>query len=887
MAPPITTSLDPRLIDSSTPTSDEEYSWAVSPPSETKGTYESTNQAPPLRYRRKAQTSSSKSVDDDLEDTSVDEREPRNYYPWLISNDDKAKDITIHCDLEISVDLTHDLESLARLNRLGHFKQAITLFETRLASHLDFFPVVAEHADLLLEQGAFGNLEQFVSDVLLDPPVEFAPDELHLLKVLQSLAQYHTRGALIPALRATTSALPFLNKPRFLGKSPTGIQIQLVEACVRIIVYAIKQSNFLNRLPSFRSLKDWVDSAVLLDSTNDNQTTKPKASIPGNQHPPKRFRISDWHCALVEEGFFWESHRLLRAVLPICGDADGLYTPRGWFEAFAQIDTISEAVDIFLGFSDDSVGDEQRLLTEFANASLLAEFLPPDSTREPVCKAHTQFQKRAQSLALTISSTCPHLVNSRPYLNWLLSECAPQPQADNTLSNRLQDLRTKPSWVPPRANAKKATRKPQPHGYLQTISASAQELGDYHLQTSVLQNLSQQCRDINERLQAIQDLARLCHETMQDAPGYLQSMVDEYLLLASANCDADKGRDLHRRLLEFEQSFPYSYDHDGTPLGGLSIVFFDIPLSEWMERKTKYRVLQMLDRTVEAQLTKGKLYDVEDHRLPVQILHQLGFLDLDHSDGATANKIENQDPEPKDLKHVPLSILPKNHHSKAGVTDDELQAVEDLIQELRQKRALLEKEEPKRRANFELCLEEEEDKNQLAESEKTRIITVRPRAMKDDIQAIREREPEYIILRIPVERNFILPFNQCQNLEAVEGLLKRTFSQDAILGLYLENGNYEFAGPDGDRISREEWTEVVRPGGTVVMNVKSSAEQSSSPIQDKQNLDVNNLAQTDQQTREDDIPNSDHVEKAEPQKDIQPSVEDAKTQSDPTSDQIP
>ncbi|KAJ5425407.1 hypothetical protein N7465_000477 [Penicillium sp. CMV-2018d] len=96
---------------------------------------------------------------------------------FILRAGDQAKDVTIHLDLEAAVDINPDLECLSRLNRLGHFKEASRLFEERLVVHVDFFPVVAEYSDLLLEQGSFGQLHDFLSTRLKDSRVEYSDEE--------------------------------------------------------------------------------------------------------------------------------------------------------------------------------------------------------------------------------------------------------------------------------------------------------------------------------------------------------------------------------------------------------------------------------------------------------------------------------------------------------------------------------------------------------------------------------------------------------------------------------------------------------------------------------------------------------------------------------------
>lgn len=128
-------------------------------------------------------------------------------FDFVLCPGDQAKDVTVHLDLDAAVDINPDLECLSRLNRLGHFKEASRLFEERLVIYMDFFPVVAEYADLLLEQGSFGHLHDFLSTRLKDSRVEYSEGEVQLMRLVKSLAEMYTRGALIPALEMAVEVL--------------------------------------------------------------------------------------------------------------------------------------------------------------------------------------------------------------------------------------------------------------------------------------------------------------------------------------------------------------------------------------------------------------------------------------------------------------------------------------------------------------------------------------------------------------------------------------------------------------------------------------------------------------------------------------------------------
>lgn len=110
--------------------------------------------------------------------------------------------------IDVQIDVTEDVTEISRLNRLGRFKEGIQLYEQKLKSHTDFFPVAAEYADLLLQQGSYGAASSFVSECLSAQEesedsatkFEYEHEEKLLLKSIQALADIFSQGHLEKAL---------------------------------------------------------------------------------------------------------------------------------------------------------------------------------------------------------------------------------------------------------------------------------------------------------------------------------------------------------------------------------------------------------------------------------------------------------------------------------------------------------------------------------------------------------------------------------------------------------------------------------------------------------------------------------------------------------------
>ncbi|GIJ84825.1 hypothetical protein Asppvi_003676 [Aspergillus pseudoviridinutans] len=539
---------------------------------------------------------------------------------------DHDNDITVHLNLDAALDIRPDLQRLVRLNRLGYFNEAISLFEERLAPHIDFFPVASEYADLLLEQGSFGDLHEFVSSRLKDSLVQYSRDEMQLWKLLKSLAELYTKGALIPALESTMEMLRYLETKSdddpLWYKHSTGLQIQTVEICLRIIAYAGAHSCFLWK-KSFKPLAMWgFDKDKFIFPQSESCGPLPLSfeahGIYSGAYPP----LGDWYRFVVQNGFYWDSHRLLRSILPFFADEEGHYLDNGHFEHFAQLDTLSGVRDMFSG-AQASLDDEQLALTHLANASLLASFFDVPTGRSACIGIQRQLTKEAHSLALSILSRHPPLVNSRPYLNWLLLETTKGLCKGNYLqptSNqfrrvaRIQSRETTKDSVNGSTDTKSFLNAAM-ENTLEIVALTAKGLGDYHLQQSVLWTLLRESGDFSKMLQRLIDLSVLCQRSMQDTAGFLNCLIDEYLLLEFSNTASvdDKRRDLYRQLCDFSNDFPSRFDYDLEERRRLNITFFDIPLLSWMRIKVSAQLLKDMGRDRQAELLEVKLRRIEEH----------------------------------------------------------------------------------------------------------------------------------------------------------------------------------------------------------------------------------------------------------------------------------
>jgi hypothetical protein len=287
-------------------------------------------------------------------------------------------------------------------------------------------------------------------------------------------------------------------------------------------------------------------------------------------------------------------------------------------------------------------------LTELANATLLAEYFDQSPSKKSLI-SYKQFCEDAHFVATVILTEHPHLVNSRPYLDWTLHKArekqliriqSPFASVDSVLFSKvrfhdmigitfnglpaseprdIQDMSTQ--------NQEKQTEILTAKNCLEVVRATAQEHGSYLMQRLIFQSLLQESRNFNDRLQLIKGLANLNKTILEDATGYLQCLIEESLLLETQDASdaaADMRENLQNRFSRFDAFFPSRLDHTFTPEGyeAPETTFFDIPSLTWLKSNVLYQLMQDLGWNLSAELSSVKLENIGKH-LPLRLLNIL------------------------------------------------------------------------------------------------------------------------------------------------------------------------------------------------------------------------------------------------------------------------
>lgn len=147
--------------------------------------------------------------------------------------------------MEVEEDIEQEIENFVRFKRRGEYEKAEEVFQQTLAAHLSLFPVLAEYADLLLVQGKYRILSEFLEIQIqcMEPTLE--EEELELLHIMKSLVQIHHHGFLRSALVQASRTWDFLHhrgKKLPIGTLPDDVEVGRIHFTSPPVVFPFLQS---------------------------------------------------------------------------------------------------------------------------------------------------------------------------------------------------------------------------------------------------------------------------------------------------------------------------------------------------------------------------------------------------------------------------------------------------------------------------------------------------------------------------------------------------------------------------------------------------------------------------------------------------------------------
>jgi hypothetical protein len=221
--------------------------------------------------------------------------EPRPEQSLSSTPSDASSPLDSRMQLEYAIeeDIPAELEDFVRLARLGQFMDAEELFQETLKDHVHLFPVAAEYADCLMEQGSYGKLSKIVDHCITrNYMAAWTEDERDLFHLLRDFAHFKSDGDLA-ALRKGASE--WYNKMSKTSKTPSDYseaEIQALEIYLHSTVLAYCGSN-------------WVRA----------EETHPPGFAAGSLKPWEGFQ--EWTQQLSQNQRPWECQRILRLLLHV------------------------------------------------------------------------------------------------------------------------------------------------------------------------------------------------------------------------------------------------------------------------------------------------------------------------------------------------------------------------------------------------------------------------------------------------------------------------------------------------------------------------------------------------------------------------------------------
>ncbi|KAL4781249.1 hypothetical protein BJX76DRAFT_360112 [Aspergillus varians] len=201
--------------------------------------------------------------------------------------------MTFPLELELEEDLEAEIHHFVKLSRMGNYTQAHEFYDHTLHKHDHIFPIIAEYADMLLEQGCYTRATEYLQWHIATKRHALEADELQLLRLMKSWAGIYSKGALRPALLEAKRAHDILrsNVIQMLADLPGDVQIHIIEIYANIIIFGLQMSEWVD--------ETWVFCPVFCRTSQAEHG------------------FVQWFCILKENGMFWEAARILRCILPI------------------------------------------------------------------------------------------------------------------------------------------------------------------------------------------------------------------------------------------------------------------------------------------------------------------------------------------------------------------------------------------------------------------------------------------------------------------------------------------------------------------------------------------------------------------------------------------
>jgi HEAT repeat protein len=300
-------------------------------------------------------------------------------------------------DEEWFQDVAENLDIYARLSIAGQYSKASWYFDDLLNTPDAEFPVVAQHADTLIDQGAFGKVEELLLTYRESHPLVRPEDEERQLIVdlLLANAQVYTKCDTERAAKTVTKALQMVGRVLIDDATPPEKVLWLKRSIhltsanneqLQIAVISLRIIDLLLRMPHDRSVSG-IDFELPFVTAS------------------KRGQDLIWHevvISMLAMGYVWEA----QSLLPIClrhAQPEDVVAPLNILNAIPKEDDAIYTLircTMLVDFSEFFASRSLQMLTEMEGFNQLREVMedtldlscPIDGIATPISRSRA-YQK--------------------------------------------------------------------------------------------------------------------------------------------------------------------------------------------------------------------------------------------------------------------------------------------------------------------------------------------------------------------------------------------------------------------------------------------------------------------------------------------------------------
>ncbi|KAL4882488.1 hypothetical protein BJY04DRAFT_41666 [Aspergillus karnatakaensis] len=439
-----------------------------------------------------------------------------------------TRDHTLHFDMQVVEDVDSLLEELARFKRLGYFSAGVQYFRDKLEPFSEMAPVAIEYADLLMEQGAYGQLDRFLlSQRIVLRDLKFNLDHLkrlsqQMLTLIEAFSSMVSHGRMKEAYEAANVAARLLG--RTLSQVPWSADV-FDGAVIQSTRYTLKILSYLDRESELISMYhfDFLSGSVSL------------------------------YKSLVHHGRVWDARDIMLGML----EAQGLH--RIWKLLFAEDISSSGACYRMLQDWDVVQYDESTYLALLdilvGVGNCLTDLFFGVRKRSDLMIAR-QFLQEGSKLATCLVENNISLTASRPYLRWVLAEEEVRRKLHPGDMDLIEQLNKYPGftilpgvlpiYLPLKTErptehlfSANETSNPsnQSHNHLAAVLSSARESADYGTEVLCLSELIHRMgpgiNNLLSRLRHVQN------NLQEDTLGHRKTVLTTFLFMTDDNCRQD------------------------------------------------------------------------------------------------------------------------------------------------------------------------------------------------------------------------------------------------------------------------------------------------------------------------------------------------------------